>query len=573
MSELMSFETDSITTVEVAKGVFLSIHQAVKQEELPYSQKYFGYKPLFMPTISENGGYKITYKQSQTTLKWEIRISIDTDSLLVKNLVLSEIKRLKANEQTIDELNVRTIYARPLYSFKFTKFICDDDIFSLKPNVNEFEQVSGINPIEVIVIAESEEEANRIIAHANTIRIDCSYSYNKVVRDTNTTTISLAALLGTDLFKQLKGERKQFIRREDVRRCITKLCNQVSVIQNLDRPDFDKITDYIGTILTDIEKSYKTFQTNFQDHIKQPSFDENDIKANVLTMFVDEQEHYRQNKFEFSTEGEVELSSGILKLAESKQKASHKNSAKTENTTNDKTKKEIQGSFYDPKDLFLVSDVVGFFESRQGYNFNISYQTRQNITEADTIYFSKFNYTNIMEEIQLKIAQLEKQVNMLVPIGTISTFAGNSPNMDCWLLCDGRLLSKDEYPELFKRIEYFWGGRENEFRVPDMQGRFLRGVANNEATDPDKERRIYNSNFSKAKSNGVGSYQHDAIGKHKHEIRISNTSNMNYGARSILTSSQNENTAIGSEGELVQNCGGNETRPKNAYVNFFIKIK
>lgn len=572
MSELMSFETDSIAVVEIAKGVTLSIHQAVKQEGFPYSQKYFGYKPLFMPTISENS-YKITCKQSPKTLKWEIHISIDTDSLSVKNLVLSEIKRLKANEKTIDDLSVKTIYARPLYGFKFTKFICDGDTFSLKPDVNEFEQVSSISPIEVIVVAESKEEASRIIEHASTIRIDCSYSYNKVVRDTNKTTISWESLLETALFKQLKGEGKKFIRREDVRRCIEGLCQQVSVIQDMDRPEFDKTTDYIDKILRDIENSYKNFQTNFQNHTQQPGFDENDIKANVLTLFLDEEIRYRQNKSDISHEGEVDLTSTLTGVSESKQKVSHKNSVKTEKTTNDETKKRIEGSFYTPKDLFLVSDVVGFFESRKTYTFDISYRTRQNITETDTINFSKFNYTNVMEEIQLKIAQLEKQVNMLVPIGTISTFAGNSPNIDCWLLCDGRLLSKDEYPELFKKIEYFWGGKEDKFRVPDMQGRFLRGVANNESTDPDKERRIYNSNFDKAKSNGVGSYQEDAISKHKHQIRISNTLNASYGARSILTSSQNENTATGGEEELIQNFGGNETRPKNAYVNFFIKIK
>lgn len=66
----------------------------------------------------------------------------------------------------------------------------------------------------------------------------------------------------------------------------------------------------------------------------------------------------------------------------------------------------------------------------------------------------------------------------LVPVGTISTFAGSSaPNG--WVLCDGRTLSRTTYSALFAvlGIAFNTGGEAaTDFRLPDLRGRVVVGM-------------------------------------------------------------------------------------------------
>jgi microcystin-dependent protein len=51
-----------------------------------------------------------------------------------------------------------------------------------------------------------------------------------------------------------------------------------------------------------------------------------------------------------------------------------------------------------------------------------------------------------------------------------------------WLLCDGRRLSVNDYPELFEVLQYTFGGEpeSGEFALPDGRGRVLGGVGEGE---------------------------------------------------------------------------------------------
>jgi hypothetical protein len=44
-----------------------------------------------------------------------------------------------------------------------------------------------------------------------------------------------------------------------------------------------------------------------------------------------------------------------------------------------------------------------------------------------------------------------------------------------WLKCNGALVSRLAYPQLFAKIGYTYGGAGNDFRLPDLRGEFLRG--------------------------------------------------------------------------------------------------
>jgi microcystin-dependent protein len=61
-----------------------------------------------------------------------------------------------------------------------------------------------------------------------------------------------------------------------------------------------------------------------------------------------------------------------------------------------------------------------------------------------------------------------------VPVGTIIAYAGNSIPRG-WLLCDGSKKDKQRFLNLFKAIQYTYGGSGGTFQVPDLQGRVAIG--------------------------------------------------------------------------------------------------
>ena len=64
-------------------------------------------------------------------------------------------------------------------------------------------------------------------------------------------------------------------------------------------------------------------------------------------------------------------------------------------------------------------------------------------------------------------------------VGEIRLFAGASPPSTNWLICDGSVLARVDYPKLFNVIGTLYGmGNEDEmhFRLPDLRGRVAMGV-------------------------------------------------------------------------------------------------
>ena len=94
--------------------------------------------------------------------------------------------------------------------------------------------------------------------------------------------------------------------------------------------------------------------------------------------------------------------------------------------------------------------------------------------------------------------EIKSLKNELCPIGTIQVFAFNTIP-DGWLICDGGILSINLFPELYSVIGTVFGGDgKNNFAIPDLRGRFIRGW---NAEDPDR---------------AFGSPQEDAMQEHQH---------------------------------------------------------
>ncbi len=82
-----------------------------------------------------------------------------------------------------------------------------------------------------------------------------------------------------------------------------------------------------------------------------------------------------------------------------------------------------------------------------------------------------------------------------VPVGAIVAYSGRLAEMPpSFQLCDGRLYTQEQYPVLWTVIGTQWGkgdvAHPTAGRLPNLTGRFLRGVDAAHAVDPDADARV-----------------------------------------------------------------------------------
>lgn len=155
---------------------------------------------------------------------------------------------------------------------------------------------------------------------------------------------------------------------------------------------------------------------------------------------------------------------------------------------------------------------------------------------------------NFQNSLTTEIYQIGEIKTSLLEPDEFTSLYGNS-----WILMDGRDVSKSMFATLT--------GMTN---VPDARGKFLR-MSNNGASG---------TNYDPETSRTLGSFQKDSFKKHNHE-KVYN----GHHPQGSNGSKNNTNLMIkggtSSQGNRfgLHPNGGDETRPKNILVNYYIKIQ
>lgn len=174
----------------------------------------------------------------------------------------------------------------------------------------------------------------------------------------------------------------------------------------------------------------------------------------------------------------------------------------------------------------------------------------------------------------------------LLPAGVIVAYGGPVAPSG-WLLCDGKLVSRTKYKDLFLAIgtAHGSGNGRTTFALPDHRGRFLRGVDNAASNDPDSTTRTAASTGGNTGDN-VGSVQSQATRKngltassvvtdpgHSHTTNaITSGGTWDFSGGSSYGNFATVNSATtGITVSTTISAGDNETRPVNASVHFIIK--
>lgn len=184
-----------------------------------------------------------------------------------------------------------------------------------------------------------------------------------------------------------------------------------------------------------------------------------------------------------------------------------------------------------------------------------------------------------------------------VPVGTVLPYAGPLAATDTqpsglnlsevqarlaaagWLPCDGRSLVCKAYPLLYGVIGNAFGGDGSHFCVPDMRGRFMRGVDGGAGRDPSLDKRVASGTGGNA-GNQVGSVQPDAYQGHEHQYTqpgAAAAAQAGTGQPVALPSTPPQVATAGEQADTLDGDGtpraDKETRPVNLYFNYIIRFR
>lgn len=167
--------------------------------------------------------------------------------------------------------------------------------------------------------------------------------------------------------------------------------------------------------------------------------------------------------------------------------------------------------------------------------------------------------------------QYVDSVSGAAPLGTIvATARSTAPSG--WLLCDGSAVSRATYADLFTAIGTTFGEGDGTttFNLPDLRGRFLRGVDLGAGRDPDVSTRSAMGSGGNA-GDAIGSIQDDAFATHTHGLPTHGGAGAMPGS-TPLAWDPGSGSGEGTYGGMHASGSSLETRPTNAYVNFIIKF-
>ena len=215
------------------------------------------------------------------------------------------------------------------------------------------------------------------------------------------------------------------------------------------------------------------------------------------------------------------------------------------------------------------------------------------------------NLTTALQSLMAEVASLRSDS---APVGTIMAFAGPVAKIPSgWELCDGRLLTRNaDTQSLFDAIGVSWGSTDagvSNFRLPDLRGRFLRGLdaspmQGDSGRDPYRFSRSQNAAGGNS-GNAVGSVQADSTRLPRYNSFVTSTNghhNHNNGGFDRLLIFDGHGTiaqgtdsahdgrqpniewnapmvATGNHNHSVSGGGDAETAPQNAAVLYIIRVK
>ena len=200
----------------------------------------------------------------------------------------------------------------------------------------------------------------------------------------------------------------------------------------------------------------------------------------------------------------------------------------------------------------------------------------------------------------IRAASPESAASTAAPIGTLVAFAGELTDVLLgeltsmgWVRCDGRSYpTQSEFSGLLDLIGKAFGGDGSTFHVPDLRGRFIRGIDHGKGVDPEAAMRSSQHDGGNS-GDAVGSEQDwstgrpanafvaEPAGAHSHDaphapisgVEVSRASQQGRDSERLGGGSYVGTTSpAGAHSHFIVG-GDRETHPTNIYLHWLIKFK
>ena len=546
----------------------------------------FRYQPLFIPVFDNNGViFSSSYKIGN---KLRVKFQLILDSSWAVSEAYKQLKLAYPNEDV--KISMKNISSINLKSISFT--LPDLATISSTAKIVNSTIKSGLTgKRRIFVEIEDDNETKIKIIKDQLPNTNLYYSVSlDVIRATqNNVFISFKKLKTSKLYTDLKklpgGTEIKYIQIDDLRKLCENILQEISIDGIIaDRSEFKE--DIIITIL---DKWSSASITNSFDSLKYSStFNAEDLKPDILTKAFDKVFDHIEGTTHYIHKNNTEIgikAGGLFGLVNTE--ANVKTEWSEDELKTLMTKHDIEASFEGYK--ITVKSV-------KVKQVNISdFESNNNFTETMT-FIKDRGLQSIDDQTPLFISEVSDNVsqNNGVPIGSIISFAGEVTKIPKgWFLCDGTVLNKREYTDLFDKIGTCWGSNNiDQFNLPDLRGKFLRGVDYGANLDSDTIRKI-GSDQSWTTGIPKNIFRTDTLGEHNHTISSMGMPSFGgLGARldgpytranldtrfllldvvgfgniypnGLVVSGKHSHNILG--GDL-------ETRPVNAAVNYIIKWK
>jgi len=163
----------------------------------------------------------------------------------------------------------------------------------------------------------------------------------------------------------------------------------------------------------------------------------------------------------------------------------------------------------------------------------------------------------------------KNEVNALLdPVGKVIMFAGAAEPQG-YLTCDGRVISRSTYSDLFNTIGTAFGAGDGSttFNIPDLRNEFVRGASSTRNVGT-KESDQFKEHRHSGTTSTAGEHAHGGVPQ-----RRSDTDRGTGGSSLFSVDNTGSTSNAGSHNHTFNTTlvGGSETRPRNVALQFCIK--
>lgn len=559
-------------------------------------KKKFIHTPFF--AFETNKDNKIIVRKNKlSNNKTQVIISLLCSPVNLKE-ALAEHLRMNALKYSKDFQNISTddLITPNFKSLSITDVTGDATFTFSKNNTVVNSRPPKIDLVMIVDDNKADEIITELQTNTREFRFQITYEVDaKFIVSSSDVTGTVANVRKTDAFQELKGSASAFkwaadygqgsvtkdatvLTRNQKQSFYGRLENELQIKYDIDVNSPDDIT----ILQTELDKYFKDILSpvninlqsgEFSKEIARLSsygFSPKDIEPDEVNKFVSDIKNFLQDESKTVLDIDVTAKGGgFFGLISADLNTKYKKDEFVKKLRDNGWKIDFDGKTYIPKSMEIYVVNNQFLEQKGFIQIKINKTSTGKLKpqfEISTKNNALYNDRSMADVFNF----YDKFMLNSCPIGTILSYAGDTSNLQKgWILCNGKEITINGNEQLFKSIGYSWGkGQNTNFNLPDLRGYFLRGVSYDSGRDPDIDKRSQNGNGEK---NKVGSYQSDEFTSHHHDWTASIQCLYDDGNCSTELS-KGDGGSVGTFSKSTDTRGGNETRPKNAYVNYIIRV-